>query len=439
MNALPVQAFDEYGFPLDLTPQQAKARQECIAAQRKQEDKWQKYAKAGQLPPMEKLKKLCRKIIAAMDGCTKNHLCSREARLSWGPLPLQGVPPKHRAWVWSEVSGAAAKQKEQMNNYYEAMVHMGEACSIASHQIELTSPGIEALAGACWWCLCTRNALLCVQDLPRTFPHNSWVAGGDGKSALRRVLLAFSVHKPEVGYCQSMNYVAAMLLLGMDLDEEKAFWAMVALIDDNGGPSTKRACIDESLIGTLLPAVARWPSKASSAAGILYHDMYAANLVGTHVEMRSLEELLSKKQPRLYKHLQALSCDMSIIATDCTGALQTTARVWDALLNEGPKILFRVGLALMRIHEESLLAQDNPGTLLREMRRAAQAMHDREKLMKMAFDGLGSMPMARIDNYRQIKQEVVDDEMRKRANRHNLNQALSQHPESAKVLQTEGF
>ena len=62
MNALPVQAFDEYGFPLDLTPQQAKARQECIAAQRKQEEKWLKYAKAGQLPAMEKLKKLCRKV-----------------------------------------------------------------------------------------------------------------------------------------------------------------------------------------------------------------------------------------------------------------------------------------------------------------------------------------------------------------------------------------
>lgn len=29
-----------------------------------------------------------------------------------------------------------------------------------------------------------------------------------------------------------------------------------------------------------------------------------------------MQELLSKKQTRLYKHLQALSCDMSIIATD---------------------------------------------------------------------------------------------------------------------------
>lgn len=75
---------------------------------------------------------------------------------------------------------------------------------------------------------------LCLQDLPRTFPLNAWVASAEGQAALRRVLLAFSVHKPDVGYCQSMNYVAAMLLLCLDLSEERAFWLMVALIDDNG-------------------------------------------------------------------------------------------------------------------------------------------------------------------------------------------------------------
>jgi len=31
------------------------------------------------------------------------------------------------------------------------------------------------------------------------------------------------------------------------------------------------------------------PSGAVLPAGILYHDMYASDLVGTHVEMRSLE------------------------------------------------------------------------------------------------------------------------------------------------------
>ena len=29
-----------------------------------------------------------------------------------------------------------------------------------------------------------------------------------GIEALRRVLLAFSVHNPEVGYCQSINFLA---------------------------------------------------------------------------------------------------------------------------------------------------------------------------------------------------------------------------------------
>lgn len=73
-----------------------------------------------------------------------------------------------------------------------------------------------------------------LQDLPRTFPLNAWVGSAEGQGALRNVLLAFSVHKPDVGYCQSMNYVAAMLLLCLDLSEERAFWVMVALIDDNG-------------------------------------------------------------------------------------------------------------------------------------------------------------------------------------------------------------
>ena len=77
-----------------------------------------------------------------------------------------------------------------------------------------------------------------LQDLPRTFPLNAWVASAEGQAALRHVLLAFSVHKPDVGYCQSMNYVAAMLLLCLDLSEERAFWVMVALIDDNGQHSS---------------------------------------------------------------------------------------------------------------------------------------------------------------------------------------------------------
>ena len=60
----------------------------------------------------------------------------------------------------------------------------------------------------------------------------------EGQAALGRVLLAFSVHKPDIGYCQSMNYIAALLLLAMEEDEEAAFWVLVSLIDDGGAQAT---------------------------------------------------------------------------------------------------------------------------------------------------------------------------------------------------------
>ena len=63
--------------------------------------------------------------------------------------------------------------------------------------------------------------------------------------------------------------------------------------------------------------------------------------------------------------------------------LQTAARVWDALLNEGPKVLFRVALALLKTSEAVLLKQDNVGLLLREIRQAVTHTHDRDKLMKV--------------------------------------------------------
>jgi hypothetical protein len=86
----------------------------------------------------------------------------------------------------------------------------------------------------------------------------------EGQAALRRVLLAFSAHQPQVihqfccfpwpaccfdsllrwahkasihlqvGYCQGMNYLAAMLLLALERSEEDSFWLLVSLIDDGG-------------------------------------------------------------------------------------------------------------------------------------------------------------------------------------------------------------
>jgi hypothetical protein len=58
-------------------------------------------------------------------------------------------------------------------------------------------------------------------------------------------------------------------------------------------------------------------------------------------------------------------------------------RVWDALLSEGTKILYRVALALLKTHEDALMAQDNAGYMQREMKLASARMHDRDALMKV--------------------------------------------------------
>jgi hypothetical protein len=46
---------------------------------------------------------------------------------------------------------------------------------------------------------------------------------------LRRVLQAFALHNTDVGYCQSLNFVAGMMLILMK--EEEAFWLLLTVVE----------------------------------------------------------------------------------------------------------------------------------------------------------------------------------------------------------------
>ncbi|RYY83888.1 hypothetical protein EON63_10300 [archaeon] len=50
-----------------------------------------------------------------------------------------------------------------------------------------------------------------------------------GENSLRRVLQAFALHNPDIGYCQSLNFVAGMMLLF--LSEDEAFWLLVTVVE----------------------------------------------------------------------------------------------------------------------------------------------------------------------------------------------------------------
>lgn len=101
--------------------------------------------------------------------------------------------------------------------------------------------------------------------LSRTFPqHNYFEPSGAGESGLRRVLRAFAMHNPNVGYCQSLNFLTGMMLIFMQ--EEDAFWLLITIVE------------------RLLP-----------------EDYYTKNMVGTYVDQYVLAHIIKKCLPKVHQ------------------------------------------------------------------------------------------------------------------------------------------
>lgn len=97
-------------------------------------------------------------------------------------------------------------------------------------------------------------------------------------------------HPPphQVGYCQGLNSIVGLLLLATGRTPERAFWLLVALVER-----------------------------------LLYPGTYGTSLVGYHVEMRTLDALISDKMPKLHAHLQVCRyasvcvCEAALCLPDC--------------------------------------------------------------------------------------------------------------------------
>ncbi|PNH10252.1 TBC1 domain family member 2A, partial [Tetrabaena socialis] len=325
-------ARDCYGFDLCLeTPAQLADYARTIEQNAQQSVHWGKLGK--KLPSDGKLKKLVR----------------------------GGIPPTHRAWAWYEISGARLlKEKHASPSYYANLVKAA-SLSKAAEQVEV--------------------------DLPRTFPGHPYLACPDtGMRAMRSILTSYSLHNPQVGYCQGLNYIVGVVLSAVERNEEVAFWLLVVLVE--------RICFP----GT-----------------------FGHNLSGAHVEMKTLQDLIQEKLPRLGAHMAALGCDASLIATDwfltvyCASMPPETAcRVLDALFYEGAKVLFRVALALLKTAEAALLRVDNAGDFMRTVKDFVSGLYNADGLMRVAFDGIGSLSLSSVDAVRKLKEQEVKALMEQR-------------------------
>ncbi|XP_016498517.2 uncharacterized protein LOC107817234 [Nicotiana tabacum] len=280
-------------------------------------------------------------------------------------LIRKGIPPVLRPKVWFSLSGAAKKKSTAPDSYYEDMTKaIQDKVTPATKQID--------------------------HDLPRTFPGHPWLDTPEGHAALRRVLVAYSFRDSDVGYCQGLNYVAALLLLVMKTEED-AFWMIAVLLEN-----------------------------------VLVSDCYTKNLSGCHVEQRVFKDLLTKKCPRIAAHLDALEFDVSLVCTEwflCLFAKslpsETTLRVWDVLFNEGANLLFHVALAIFKMNEEELLTVHHVGDIIHIIQRSTHQLFDPDDLLTVAFDQIGFMTTTTISRQRKKQEPAVMAELDQRLRRLN--------------------
>ncbi|XP_068100211.1 TBC1 domain family member 10B [Hyperolius riggenbachi] len=157
------------------------------------------------------------------------------------------------------------------------------------------------------------------KDLHRQFPFHEMFAarGGHGQQDLYRILKAYTVYRPEEGYCQAQAPVAAVLL--MHMPAEQAFWCLVQICDK------------------YLPGY------------------YSAGLEAIQLDGEIFFALLRRVCPNAYRHLKKFKIDPILYMTEwfmCifsrTLPWSSVLRVWDMFFCEGVKIVFRVGLVLLR-------------------------------------------------------------------------------------------
>lgn len=183
-------------------------------------------------------------------------------------------------------------------------------------------------------------------------------------ASLRRVLQAFALHCPRIGYCQSLNFIAGLLLLF--LSEEKAFW-MLHIITTDYFPGTH----DVDLEGA---KVDLWVLMAA----------FKESMPGLWPKVGNVEGNAGPREATLPTiSLCTTSWFMSLFVG--TLPVESVLRVWDILFYEGSRTLFRVALAIFKLGEQRIKAMSDPMEILQIVQSLPRGMLDVGALMDVAF------------------------------------------------------
>ncbi|KAI9733279.1 MAG: hypothetical protein M1834_003363 [Cirrosporium novae-zelandiae] len=241
-----------------------------------------------------------------------------------------GLPNRLRGEIWEVMAGSFYRRLRNPKLYTETLAKYSGQESLAIDEIE--------------------------KDLNRSLPEYPGFQSEEGIGRLRRVLTAYSWTNEEIGYCQAMNIVVAALLIYMS--ESQAFFLLSVLCDH------------------LLPGY------------------YSTTMYGTLLDQRVFESLVEKTMPILWEHLVKSDVQLSVVSLPWFLSLYINSmplvfafRVLDVFFLEGPKVLFQVGLAILRINGEDLLDVTDDGSFISILKayfaRLDESAHPRSKNEKL--------------------------------------------------------
>jgi len=209
------------------------------------------------------------------------------------------------------------------------------------------------------------------KDLPRTgatFAKQGFQLrpGEPTWRALRNILTAYAAHDPETGYVQSMNFQAAFLVLA-GLDEEDAFWCLVALVT-------------KIVPGYFSEGMAAAKLDQRVFCRLVHHHLPA---VGLHLETIAPDNIV----PAIISAQWLLTLFVNVLPAGAT------MRVWDRVFESETRApLFACALALLQPAAEAILNCDEMGETVETLQSLGSTF---ERDAKENEDAL----IARLDAY----------------------------------------
>ena len=307
----------------------------------------------------------------------------------------KGIPPDWRGAAWFWYAGGPENLAKNPNLYASLLrkVNTGGLSELDREHIE--------------------------RDLNRTFPDNKRFkpdpsindlrasAGigsdyGNGQEtsilkALRRVLQAFAVHNPNIGYCQSLNFLAGLLLLFLNEDEQKAF-TMLDIITKNHLPGTHGVVLANADVAVLMTMI----RESMPAVWSKINDLPPNTDLATSTRLPTVS---------LATTSWFMSCFIGTLP------IESVLRVWDVLFYEGSKTLFRVGLALFKSGEQSIKAVTDPLEVFQLVQSLPRRLIDANELMELCYGKKKKRRKGGIGNGH-VSQEVIDERRIERRKMH---------------------